>query len=307
MVRKTGWWMAIAPFDVPHELFAVEHRFLDLDGARIHYIDEGAGETLLLLHGNPSWCFLYRKIIAGLRRDFRCIALDFPGYGMSEAGAGYGYTPPEHSAVLERFVERLGLDDLTIMVQDWGGPIGLGFAGRRPELVRCLIIGNTFAWPLDGERRIRIFSWVMGGPIGRSLTSAFNFVPRFFFRRGLAQRHAPEVLAMYMAPWRNPARRVAAIIAPRQLVAASPFLRLVESNLSRIADRPTLIVWGMKDFAFRDAERSRFERIFVNHKTALLADASHFLQEDAGEQIAALIRAFRDETDGIAVAGRRSP
>jgi len=285
----------LRPFDVPQELFPVQHRFLELDCARIHYVDEGAGESLLLLHGNPSWCFLYRKIIAALRSDFRCVALDFPGYGMSDAPAGYGFTPKEHSDVLEHFVDRLGLKDLTMMVQDWGGPIGLGFGGRRPELVRRLIIANTFAWPLDGEPRIRIFSWVMGGPIGRLLTSTFNFVPKFFFTRGLAQRPAPEVLEMYLAPWRNPARRTAAVIAPRQLVAASPYLREVAGNLPKLADRPVLIVWGMKDFAFREAERQRFERIFSKHKTVLFDNASHFLQEDAGDRISESIKAFRSE------------
>jgi len=283
------------PFQVPHQLFPVEHRFITLDGARIHYVDEGAGETLLLLHGNPSWSFLYRKIIAALRSDFRCVAMDYPGYGMSDAPAGYGFTPREHSAVLERFVDRLALKDFAMMVQDWGGPIGLGLAGRRPELVRRLIIGNTFAWPLDQERRIRIFSWVMGGPIGRSLTSAFNLVPRFFFARGLARRPDPEVLRMYLAPWRDPSRRTAAVIAPRQLIAASAYLREVEGNLPKIADRPTLIVWGTKDFAFGKPERERFERIFLKHKTVLLDHASHFLQEDAGDRISASIRAFRIE------------
>jgi haloalkane dehalogenase len=283
------------PFAVPTELFPVEHRFLDLDGARIHYVDEGSGETLLLLHGNPSWSFLYRKIIAALQSDFRCVALDYPGYGMSDAPPGYGFTPREHSLVLERFVDRLGLGDLTLMVQDWGGPIGLGLAGRRPELVRRLIIGNTFAWPLSGEWRVHLFSWVMGGPIGWSLTWAFNFVPKFFFARGLAQKTAPAVLAMYLAPWRDRARRGAAVIAPRQLVKASPYLKEVEANLGSLADRPTLIVWGTKDFAFREAERARFERIFVRHQTVLLDDASHFLQEDAGERIAALFRTFRNQ------------
>ena len=93
---------------------------------------------MLLLHGNPTWSFLYRKIIAALKDQCRCVALDYPGYGMSNALPGYGFTPREHSAVLERFVDRLGLTDLTIMVQDWGGPVGFGFAGRRPELVRRL-------------------------------------------------------------------------------------------------------------------------------------------------------------------------
>jgi hypothetical protein len=111
------------PFPVSHDLFPVEHRFIDLDGARIHYVDEGTGEPVLLLHGNPTWSFLYRKIIAGLSDEFRCIAPDYPGYGMSSAAPGYRYTPAEHSAVIERFVDQLGLSGVTLMVQDWGGPI----------------------------------------------------------------------------------------------------------------------------------------------------------------------------------------
>jgi haloalkane dehalogenase len=135
----------------------------------------------------------------------------------------------------------------------------------------------------------------MGGPIGRLLTWAFNFVPKYFFSRGLAQRPAREVLAMYLAPWRDRARRTAAVIASRQLVAASPYLESVEASLPKLADRPALIVWGMKDFAFRDAERERFERLFLRHKTVLLDDASHFLQEDAGDRIAEPIRVFVKE------------
>jgi len=280
------------PFAVPHELFPVEHRFVEVNGVPIHYVDEGTGDTLLLLHGNPSWSFLYRKMIPALRDSFRCIALDFPGYGMSAVPEGYGFTPAEHSAVLGRFVDQLALSGLTIMVQDWGGPIGLGLAGRRPDLVRALIIGNTFAWPLNGDWRIETFSWVMGGPVGMRLTRAFNFVPRFFLRRGLAHHVGPDVISLYLAPWRDPARRKAAVIAPRQLIRATAYLREVEAGLPTLADRPALIVWGMADFAFREQQRQRFERAFPNHKTIEYPDASHFLQEDVGERIAEEIKVF---------------
>ncbi len=282
--------MTPLPFSVPRELFDVEHRFVDLDGARIHYVDEGRGETLLLLHGNPTWSFLYRKIIADLRDSFRCLALDYPGYGMSSAPPGYRYTPREHSLVVERFVDHLALNKLTLMMQDWGGPIGLGFAARRPERVGRLVLGNTFAWPLDGEMRMRVFSGVMGGPIGRQLTWAFNLVPRFFFLVGFATPHPNEVLQAYLAPWRPRAARLPAVIAPRQLIQAREYLREVESGLPRLADRPTLIVWGTRDFAFGSRERERFERVFPNHRTVLFDRASHFLQEDAGDEIAAEIR-----------------
>jgi len=278
-------------FSVPAELFPVEHRFVELDGARIHYVDEGSGEPLLLLHGNPTWSFLYRKIIAGLRGEFRCIAVDYPGYGMSDAPPGYTFTPAEHSAMVERFADQLGLAGLTLMVQDWGGPIGLSLACRRPELVARLVIGNTFAWP-NRELRVRVFSAVLGGPPGRALTRWFNFAPRVFFRRGFAQPVPPDVMRAYLAPWQDPARRPAAAIAPRQLVAAAPYLTKLEAALPTIAGKPSLIVWGQRDFAFREAERMRFEKLFPGHRTVLLPNASHFLQEDAGDQIAAEIMQF---------------
>ena len=140
-----------------------------------------------------------------------------------------------------------------------------------------------------------MFSWVMGGPIGSALTRAFNFVPRFFFRRGLSRDAGPEVLALYLAPWRDRGRRKAAVIAPRQLLKASGYLAQVEAGLPALADRPALIVWGTEDFAFRDAERRRFEVAFPNHRTVLLSRASHFLQEDAGEEIAAELKAWYRE------------
>jgi haloalkane dehalogenase len=292
------------PFNVDERLFPVEHRFLDLQGTPIHYISEGSGETLLFLHGNPAWSFLYRKMIAALSPDFRCVALDFPGYGMSGVPAGYSFTPREHSLVLEAFVEQLGLAGFTMMVQDWGGPIGLGFASRRPDLVRRLIIGNTFAWPLDDLLRIRVFSWIMGGPIGRTLTRWFNFVPRFFFLRGFAVRPKREILDLYMEPWRDPHRREAAVVGPRQLIAAAPFLAEVEAGLAKLAEKPALIVWGMRDFAFDQKERTRFEKAFPRHRTVLFDDASHFLQEDRGERIAVHVRQFlTDESAASQGAG----
>jgi len=139
---------------------------VEIDGACIHYVDDGVGPVMLMLHGNPTSSFLYRHVIAGLRDRFRWIAPDYPGFGRSVAAAGYGFTPREHSRIVERFVDALELHDLTLFVQDWGGPIGYGVATRRPELVR-LVIGNTWAWPVNGDLHFEVFSRIMGGPVGR--------------------------------------------------------------------------------------------------------------------------------------------
>lgn len=116
---------------VPKDLFPFQSRFLDLDGHTVHYIDEGTGPTLLLFHGNPTWSFLYRDIVLALRGELRCVALDYPGFGLSRAAPRYDFLPASHARVADAFVEALGLDDFGLMVQDWGGPIGLSVAGRR--------------------------------------------------------------------------------------------------------------------------------------------------------------------------------
>src|SRR4051794_6216260 len=136
---RPGW--------VPEQLYPFESHYADVDGARVHYVDEGSGPTLLLLHGNPTWSFLYRDVIAGLRDRFRCIALDYPGFGLSRAAPGYGYTAAEHAGVVERLVQQLDLRDVTMIVQDWGGPIRLAAAPRQADRLHAFVLGNTPARP----------------------------------------------------------------------------------------------------------------------------------------------------------------
>ncbi len=150
--------------------------------------------------------------------------------------------------------------------------------------MKRLVLGNTFAWRLTSGRD-RAFSALMGGPIGRTMAYLFNGVARFFFMRGLVRRPDREVLEMYLAPFRRRADRKQTSISPRELTTAVDYLDSVEEGLERIGDRPTLLTWGTKDFAFQEEARQRFEEAFPDHKTVLL-DASHFWQEDAGEEAA---------------------
>src|ERR671920_404639 len=135
------------PSWLDERLYPFESRYADVGGARVHYVDEGSGPPLLLLHGNPTWSFLYRDIIAALRDRFRCIAPDYPGFGLSSAPPGYGFMPAEHARVIERLVLELDLRDVTMMVQDGGGPIGFAAATRHPGRFARFVIGNTWAWP----------------------------------------------------------------------------------------------------------------------------------------------------------------
>src|SRR4051795_3387217 len=121
------------PSWVDAELFPYEDRWAELDGHAVHYVDEGDGPPLLMLHGNPTWSFTWREVIKGLRGSHRCIAPDLPGFGLSSAPPGYGFTPREHAEAIGRLVEKLDLREVTLLVQDWGGPIGFAIAGEQPD------------------------------------------------------------------------------------------------------------------------------------------------------------------------------
>jgi haloalkane dehalogenase len=291
------------PAWLPASLFPFESHFQDVDGCCVHYIDEGDGPTLLLLHGNPTYSLLYRKIVAQLRGRFRCVALDYPGFGLSTAAAGYDYRPESHSRVVEHFAAALDLHELTIMVQDWGGPIGLGLAGRRPELVRALIIGNTWAWPTDAPSTVR-FSKLMGSAVGQFAIERLNLFVRVILPGGVKRsKLAPEVLAAYRGPFLRPESRGPVALFPKEILDSHAYLAEVESGLAGLRERPCLIVWGDRDVAFKAAERERFEATFVRHRTHILHGAGHYIQEDAGEEIALAVRAWwDDEVPGQRVA-----
>jgi haloalkane dehalogenase len=280
---------------VPRDMFPFDSHHLDVDGARVHYVDEGTGPPLLLLHGNPTWSFLYREIILGLRDRFRCIALDLPGFGLSTAPDGYGFTAAEHAAVVEHFVLALDLSNVTMMVQDWGGPIGFATATRHPERFTAFVIGNTWAWP-KSDPGTQLFSRTLAGPLGRYLIRHRNFFVETIIPAGVRLRELPDkVMDAYRGPFPTVESRRPAHVFPREILAARPLLADIERGLPALRDRRALLVWPTKDVAFRGAERRRWERTFPEHHTVLLEGAGHFIQEDAPDQIVGAIREWADQ------------
>jgi haloalkane dehalogenase len=279
------------PAWVPDSLYPFADRYLQVGGAEVHYVDEGSGPTLLLLHGNPTWSFLYREIINGLRERFRCVAVDYPGFGLSRAAPGYGFTPAEHAGVVEQLVLELDLRDVTMMVQDWGGPIGFGVATRHPDRFRGFVVGNTWAWP-KSDPGTQIFSRLLGGPLGGYLIKNRNFFVEKILPSNVKRKQLPEaVLDAYRGPFPNPDSRRPVHVFPREILGSRPFLAEIERGLPALRDRPALIVWPTKDIAFRDPERRRWEEVFPAHRTVILDGAGHYIQEDAPTEI---IEAIRD-------------
>lgn len=280
----------VRPSWVPQELFPFTSRYLRVGGALVHYIDEGTGPAVLFLHGNPTWSFLYRDIVRRLSDRFRCIALDYPGFGLSEAPEAYDFRPASHARVVEAFVEELDLSGLTLMMQDWGGPIGFAVAARQPHRFRRFVIGNTWAWPLNGDPHFERFAKLLGGRVGGLLIRRFNAFVNVMVPAGARRRLPRAVMDAYRGPFLRPETRRATHVFPRELLESRDFLAEVEAGVARLGDRPALIVWGERDFGLRAREREYFERLFPNHRTVLLENASHFIQEDAPSEIADAIR-----------------
>ncbi len=270
-------------FDI--NLFPVESRWAEIEGCSVHYVDQGEGPTLLMLHGNPTWSFLYRRLIVGLADSFRCVAIDYPGFGLSTARSGYGYTAAEHSSIVRELIQELDLRDVTPIVQDWGGPIGLGAAVEDPDRFVSLIIGNTWAWPTDSKRAARFSSLMGSDRTGELLTRKLNlfagvFIPRSMRRRSLGA----DEMAMYKGPFPDEVSRIPVQVFPREIVQARPFLSDLESKLHRITPLPALLLWADKDPAFGKAELERWESLLPDHHLHMLRGAGHYWPDDAGEE-----------------------
>jgi haloalkane dehalogenase len=278
---------------VDDELYPFDDHWIEVDGCVVHYVDEGSGPPLLMLHGNPTWSFTWRDVIKGVSDRYRCIALDYPGFGLSTARSGYGFSPQEHAAVVQAFVKELDLKDVTTLSHDWGGPIGFATAARMPDRFTAFAIGNTWAWPMNRNPGAQVFSRFLGGPIGGYLIKRRNFFVEKIIPAG-TKRVGPDerVMEHYRRPFPTPESRVPMHVFPRAIVGETAWLREVEKGLGSLDDRPALIVWPTEDQAFREAERNRWEATFVDHRTVTLDGAGHYIGEDAPQEIVTALRGY---------------
>lgn len=282
---------SVRPAWVDDNLFPFESRFLEIDGHTVHYVDEGSGPTLLFLHGNPTWSFLWRDVIRALRTDFRCVALDYPGFGLSTPAPGYRYLPEEHAEVVTAFLDALNLRDVTLVGQDWGGLIGLAAAQRRPGVFARLVLANTWAWPVNGVLHFEAFSRLVGGPAARFLVRRFNLLVNTFLPTGHRRRKPTDAeMTHYRRALDTPDRRQASAVLPGRVLASRPFFAEIEAGLPTLAHLPTLIIWGDADIAFRPQERERLESTFPHHKTVIIEGAGTYPESDAPEEFVAALR-----------------
>jgi pimeloyl-ACP methyl ester carboxylesterase len=281
--------------------FAAEYPFaphwLDVGGARMHYVDEGAGAPLLFVHGNPTWSFAWRKFVTAFAPQFRCIAVDHVGCGRSDKPADYEYTLDRHVANLVRLIDTLDLRHITLVGHDWGGCIGMGAAVERPDRFDRFVLMNTAAFrSTQIPLRIAVCRIPLLGALG---VRGLNLFSRAALSMAVTkpQRMTPAVRAGYLAPYDSWAHRVAVhrFVQDIPLRPSHPsYARLVriEEGLAQFQNHPMLLPWGEQDWCFTPAFRREFERRFPQAESFPIDDAGHYVFEDAHERVISRMQTF---------------
>ena len=284
--------------------FLADHPGRDLDraGIPLHYIDEGVGEPVVMVHGNPSWSILFRGLIDGLRDSHRVVALDHIGCGLSAKpdDAAYDYTLESRVDDLELLMDRLGLDSgVTLVVHDWGGMIGLAAAARKPERIARLVVCNTAAFHKPAKKAM---PWAIGvcrdSPLGAFLVQGLNAFVKGTAIIGCTQnRMSRDVRSAYAAPYdswdhRRAVLRFVQDIPLRPNDRSYELVSWVESRLEAFREVPMLILWGMRDFVFDATFLEAWIERFPSAEVAKFAGAGHYLFEDEGPAVSARVREF---------------
>lgn len=272
--------------------------FVTPGGARLSYVDEGPrrAEAVLMLHGNPTWSFYYRNLIRALAPTTRCIAPDHIGMGLSEKPPDYAYTLATRIADVAALVASLDLKRVQLVVHDWGGAIGFGFAARHPDLIGRVTILNTAAFASPRiPARIALCKAPLIGPLVVRGLNGFAW-PATWMAMNRRRLTATEQNG-YLFPYDSWANRVAvsAFVRDIPLAASHPSwsaLAEVEQGLRHFRERPALVVWGGRDFCFNDSFLARWRAVLPQADVHRLADAGHYVLEDARDEVVPRITAF---------------
>ena len=292
---------------VSSHLYPFEGRYVDHGSFRQHVLDEGPrdGPPVVMLHGNPTWSFFWRRLVLELRTDHRVIVPDHVGCGRSDKPGrdAYPYSLERRIQDVDTVLDQLDVEGpITLCVHDWGGMIGLSWAVRNPERIARLVILNTGAFPLPAAKPLPWEIAACRAPlVGPLLTRGLNAFVEGAIRKCTVRPLPSDVAAAYRAPYDSWANRVAVLefvrtIPLRESDVGYDIVQATADGLATLRDRPTLICWGERDFVFDHHFRAEFERRLPDAEVHRFPDAGHYVLEDAGDEIAAHVRAFLTRT-----------
>lgn len=289
--------ITMAPFKT---IYPFTSHWLNLDGVHYHYLDEGPRDApaVVMLHGNPTWSFYYRTLIPALSQTHRVIVPDHIGCGLSDKPQDYSYTLQQHIQNVKSLITRLGLDDFTLVVHDWGGIIGMGYAIDHPATVNRFVVFNTAAFYLKKLTFLILMcrSHGLGAFLVRGL-NAFAGLATFLAMSNHSQM-TRQVRAGYLAPYNSWDNRIAIHRFVQDIPweddhPTRPMLMRIDAGLETLRQHPMLIIWGADDFVFTEKEFfAEWQRRFPKAETHVLQNAGHYVVEDAHERILPLMVEF---------------
>lgn len=268
-------------------------KFYEVNGQKLHYLDEGKGEVILFVHGTPSWSFDYRNVIQGLKPDYRCIAIDHIGFGLSDKPENYDYSPINHSRTLEKFMQDKELEDITLVLHDFGGPIGFNCAVNHPEKVKNIIVINSWLWSSENDPEFIKFSKLLRNPILPFLYKRLNFSPRFILPKSFGNKKlSKKTLKQYTKPFANHKQRNGTLAFAQSLLNDQNWFEELWNKREAVSNKPALFIWGMKDPIITPKNLEKFEAGFPDSKTVKLQTSGHFPQDEEPGKVADAIRRF---------------
>lgn len=286
---------------IPHSLYPFDGHRTEIGGHGYHYLDEGSGETLVMVHGNPTWSIYYRRLVLAFRGRYRILVPDHIGCGFSDkpGDANYRYTLSQRVDDLEEFLNKTGAGNtLTLVLHDWGGMIGMAYAVRHPERVKRLVLMNTAAFHLPDSMRLPASLWsVRNTRFGAWCVQRFNLFARGATWMTTTKRMPKPLRDAYCAPYGTYDERIATLRFVQDIPlqpgdAAYDTVSQVEAGLGLFAKTPVLLLWGMKDFVFSPKVLQVFERHWPHAQVHRFAGAGHYVLEDAADEIPPILRSF---------------
>tara|TARA_R110001583_G_scaffold112917_3_gene263101 strand:+ start:39642 stop:40529 length:888 start_codon:yes stop_codon:yes gene_type:complete len=285
-------------------LFPFKRNFLDRNGQKYHYLNEGEGEPVVMVHGNPSWSFYYRNLVQALSKNHQCIVPDHIGCGLSDKpdDADYEYTLKSRIDDLEALLESLNItENITLVVHDWGGMIGMGYAARYPERIKRLVILNTGAFHLPESKPLPLGIWICRNTlIGTLLVRGLNAFSSAASYVGVKRKAMPrDVRAAYVMPFNSWKNRISTLrfVQDIPLYEGDKSYQLVSDisqSLEQFKQLPTIICWGLKDFVFDKHFLEIWKEKLPQAQVHAFEDCGHYILEDASDEVIPLIEQFME-------------
>lgn len=274
-------------------LYPFTSRSLQLQAGTMHYIDEGEGEVILFIHGTPTWSFLYRNQVRKLSENYRCIALDHIGFGLSDKPENFSGTPQAHTHNLEQFIDALQLDNITLVVHDFGGPIGLAYAIMHPEKIKRIVVMNTWLWQIHDKKAVQKVDKFLRSSIGKFLYLTVNFSTKFLLKQGFYNKKilTKNIHAHYIQAFPNKSSRYAPWRIGKALLGSSGWYQQQWEQREVITHKPFLVLWGIKD-TFITSEYLQTWKNTLRHARIIEYECGHFVQEEKAEEVTKEITAF---------------